>query len=178
MDREVFLIGVGLSESAELAVSSFRRKLFQAAGYVSALALPPLIPLAWREQMPQAECLPFLDAAGAESTGFSSIPVLVDNAWFLGLKPETEAVMLRWRQLFSSAAEGWFPTTAGVFLCMEEAVSDSSAGQLSSPGREVFSGRCRLNDFRLECYRLSSSSFPLWWQDLYECREWSKHLRA
>ncbi len=208
MSFVTYLLAATLSESAELALYRYRRELFRSHGLVSALALPPLVPLAWRDNRPIADQVPYIAAPEGDGVLRSTCPKLVDGAWFLemGIDPanasdpanvlalggDTDVAELHdnsdipalWQRVlhqqeFIDDAPGWFPIYPGIFLCMDEQTdaSQMTDGQAKTNiSGYLFQEPCRLNDFRIACFRLTAASARRWWEDLIVTRLWSKHI--
>ncbi len=208
MSFVTYLLAATLSESAELALYRYRRELFRSHGLVSALALPPLVPLAWRDNRPIADQVPYIAAPEGDGVFRSTRPKMIDGAWFLEMGTEPASgkasanapvpggrgdganvdgssdIPALWQralhqQEFLDDAPGWFPVFPGIFLCMDEHIDESltTDGQAEADISEhLFQETCRLNDFRIACFRLTAAASRRWWEDLVVTRLWSKHI--
>ncbi|MCK5157399.1 MAG: hypothetical protein KAQ69_13305 [Spirochaetales bacterium] len=175
MNESIYLIAVTLSEHASLKITSYRKKIFREFGYVSALALPPLIPLAWFQDRPNLETVPFV-----EKPGIISINSIVKDksAFFLSFPlPSAQQVVLDWQALFSGngngANPGLFPLHPGIYICSHDSTNPAEKADLPiEPAIE----KLEINDFRISCFMIEFKSAGTWWEDLFYAQLWSKRI--
>ncbi len=171
MKESRYLVAVTLSEHASLKITDYRKKVFREFGAVSALALPPLIPLAWFYGRPIAENVPYLKGSeGAFSVGPA---VREADALFLPILPDSALTkVLNWQKLFPSNKHPdislLFPVYPGIYICSDKTFNLSTDSALEN---------LTINDFRLTCFILEYSSEKKWWEDLFYSQLWSKRVK-
>jgi hypothetical protein len=174
MNKSTYLVAVTLSEHASLKITHYRKKVFREFGSVSALALPPLIPLAWFQGRPIVDTMPYIKkGAGVIPVGPA---IQKADALFLSI-PETSALqaVLDWQKLFvpdgKIVDDGsmLFPVYPGIYIC-----SDNSISLPADPEIE----KLTINDFRLTCFLLEFTSEKIWWEDLFYSQLWSKRIKS
>jgi hypothetical protein len=148
-----YLYTVTLPEALSLAITSYKRSLFKTQMCVSALAVPPLIPVAWT-----ADPYPIPGDIITPSKWIidSGKPREYGGAWYImcdshGQFSEISTAFDRFNQV-----SGLFAPYCGIF-----AASASEAHELPVP--EVPS---RIEDFRLGLYEFTFNDPQSWYEDL------------
>lgn len=176
MKKSAYLIAVTLSEHASLKITDYRKKVFRELGAVSALALPPVIPLAWFQERPLVDNVPYIKSPDVVIPIGPAVQVEKVDAWFLSI-PQTPAlqIVLEWQKLFSPGGNiddeesMLFPIYPGIYISSDNAISLTT-----NPDME----KLTINDFRLTCFMLEYQSKKIWWEDLFYSQLWSKRVKS
>lgn len=151
-----YLYAVTLPQAAHLAITTYKKTLFKTFGAVSALALPPLIPLGWSstpERIAHLHRLPRPQNCVVPPVS----PRRFQSGWFLPVEPADSFQQLR--QLLPNDTESaLFPARGELFLSAVDPV-------LEGPLPENQDMLC-LDDFRLKVFALTCSS-EIWYEDIY-----------
>jgi len=181
MKKSTYLVAVTLSEHASLKITDFRKKVFRELGAVSALALPPVIPLAWFPERPLVDNVPYIkspDVVIRVGPAVRKADVL-----FLSI-PQTPAlqVVLDWQKLFGhdeikdDKRSMLFPVYPGIYICSDNTVDDSNDKNKLPVNPKM--EKLTINDFRLTCFMLEYQSEKIWWEDLFYSQLWSKRVKG
>lgn len=161
---KIYLYAVKLPQAVTLAITSYKRSLFKTRGCISALAVLPLIPLAWTRsshRLPDA-----IPAPGVwEIT--DSEPAACSEAWYLRCAPETEIESLKRTLAFPDLIPGLFPFSPGIHI--------ASSHDLVHPPK--YTGFGRIDDIRLWVYEVSCTDPSRWYEDVMFRSVDQKHLR-
>jgi len=179
MKESTYLVAVTLSEHASLRITDYRKKVFREFGAVSALALPPIIPLAWFKGRPIVDNVPYIKRPeGVIPLGPA---VRKADALFLSI-PQTSSlqIVLGWQKLFSPGGNKdddgpmLFPVYPGIYICSDNSADNSNNKMKlpADPDRE----KLTINDFRLTCFMIEYDAEKSWWEDLFYSQLWSKRI--
>ncbi|NQT57758.1 MAG: hypothetical protein HQ557_02125 [Bacteroidetes bacterium] len=181
MKKSTYLVAVTLSEHASLKITDYRKKVFRKFGTVSALALPPIIPLAWFQGRPIVDNVPYIKSPGAV---IPIGPAVQDtDAFFLSIpqKPALQ-VVLDWQKLFADDGQSnddtsiLFPVYPGIYICSDNKVDESSE-KIELPADPDME-KLTINDFRITCFLLEYHAEKIWWEDLFYSQLWSKRVKG
>jgi hypothetical protein len=163
--RDSLLLALLAPGSVEAAAGAIQETIFREHGLVSAIALPPIVPVAFLDAGPTRGFLDSLDRAVHAPYRFRTTSVLrSEGALFLGL--DTGGV---WAALRSACAalvgvpEGrrLFPTAEGFFLGCLEAGEAKRQGVLPEPAAMSFSSST------LAVMRITTPARGYrWWRDV------------
>ncbi len=172
MKESKYLVAVTLSEYASLKITDYRKKVFRKFGNVSALALPPLIPLAWFHGRPIADNVPYLK--GPEEAFSVGSAAREADALFLSIQPASAlAMVVNWQKLFPFNDEPetsrLFPVHPGIYICSDDTINLSADPALEN---------LTINDFRLTCFVLEHAAEKIWYEDLFYSQLWSKRVKS
>jgi hypothetical protein len=183
MKESTYLVAVTLSEYASLRITDYRKKVFREFGAVSALALPPIIPLAWFKGRPIVDNVPYVKRPDVVIPIGPAVRVEKADALFLSI-PETPAlqIVLGWQKLFSPGGNKdddgsmLFPVYPGIYIC-SDSTADNSNVKIKLPDDPDLE-KLTINDFRLTCFMLEYQSEKIWWEDLFYSQLWSKRIKS
>ena len=151
-------------------LEGFRRLVFQATGFASAFAFPPVIILAWYEDEPDPEGLPDIQATGLRLGELSVSP----EGLFVRTEPAPLIGDLR-AACPPGAGPGLIPDIPGVFVSLQEReLSPGESDKVSSLEVPALGWRTST----ICCYRLDLGEDPSrWWEHLVVEELWRKRLR-
>ncbi len=161
---EILLHALTVSQSAHLALTAYKRKLYKAYDCVSAMAFPPLIPLYWSSSdspLPK----PYITAF-KQGMAINREPILNSNSWYLPL--EEPGLIRSVQNSMPETISGLFPISEGIYIGEKEETTELIP--LDSP--------CRISDLWITTMRITVSSEISWWEDLFISTLEEHHLRG
>ena len=156
----ILLHALTLSQSAHLALTSYKRTLYRESDCISAIALPPLIPLSWAPSE-SGSAPPYITPL-TEPLVTGTIPLRMGDSWYL---PTDWTVKAEGGDPHS--IQGLFTIYPGIYLCAAE------EGFIPSPLEQP----CRVTDLWLAAFRLTVRETVSWWEDLFVSTLSSRHIR-
>jgi hypothetical protein len=161
---KIYLYAVKLPQAVTVAITSYKQSLFKARACVSALAVSPLIPLAWTQRPQQ---LPENIPAPSVWKITDSQPRAYGDVWYLPCLPESEFESLKRSLDFPDLTPGLFPVFHGIYTASRKDLSDPPD----------YTGSMRIDDFRLAVYEVAYTDSSLWYEDVNIRSVEQKHLR-
>ncbi|MGM0431720.1 MAG: hypothetical protein ACQEQU_03295 [Spirochaetota bacterium] len=151
-----YLYAITLPQAPHLAITAYKKMLFKTFGAVSALALPPLIPLGWSSKAERIASLPPLPKP-QNCVIPSGSPKKFQNGWFLSVEPAGSFHQLK--QLIPNEPQSaLFPDREALFIAADE----PSLSGLLPQSPNILS----LDDFRLKVFALTCNS-EVWYKDIF-----------
>jgi hypothetical protein len=164
------LYALAISQAAHIAVTSYKKSLFKTFEWVSAIALPPLIPIGWIHEdhrMISLEELPYIDRPETDLT-IETAPVEYASSWYLPVQDHHYVDTMR--ETFSAIGisdSGLFAPFSGLFA----AVSDMK-NQPPALDRQL-----TINDLRLLHLEITYREPHSWWNHMMYSVMEERHLR-
>lgn len=163
------LFALSLQQSITLALTDYQKQLFSAAGDISSIALPPLVPLAWagREDASLEGSLS-LPEGSIQLSG--EIQISEGDCSYAMLKDPSAIRKLQESLGKRFSGRSLFPLQPGIFLLAQSC-------SVSLP--QIPASACAENtDLRLVRLRLLCSDTRPWWEDILISYVRDIHLRS
>ncbi len=164
------LYALAISQAAHIAVTSYKKSLFKTFECVSAIALPPLIPIGWIHEdhrMISLEELPYIDRQETDLT-IETAPAEYASSWYLPVQDRNylEAIRETFRSMGLSDP-GLFEPFPGLFT----AASDMK-NRPPALDRQLI-----INDLRLLHLEITYREPHSWWSHMMYSVMEERHLR-
>jgi len=156
--KTTYLTALGASPTLEAELVDLQRSILASTGRVSALALPPVLPLSFASRMPESETLETFRSEGLPALSFGSCSA-GEGTIRLGVLPSGYAAEARERLPENDLSAGLFVLPSGFYLAAAETKAVFSAASVRPP-------EARIRVARLLVLRIEAAEGESWWKSV------------